>query len=65
MKHELTREERSRGGKSRKKHPNYIESCQKGFEVTMERHPYFARHYLKSKIKDQYPNGRVTNYYDD
>lgn len=35
------------------------EAGKKGFEVTMERHPFFARKYLKAKIKGRYPQGRV------
>jgi hypothetical protein len=58
----FTKEERQRGGKTRKAQPDYYEACAKGWETTMQRHPFFARHYLKAKIKGDYPNGRVRKF---
>jgi hypothetical protein len=49
--HEFTPEERSRGGKARSQQPSFKDACSKGFEVTMVRHPFFARKHLKAKIK--------------
>jgi hypothetical protein len=49
--HQLTYAERSRGGKTRAAQSSFREACQKGFWATMEAHPYFARHWLKKKLK--------------
>ena len=52
MRHVFTREERRRGGLARSQQPDFVEACRKGFEVTMETHPFFARKHLKKIIKD-------------
>lgn len=51
--HELTQEERSRGGKQAYKNnaENWVDRSRKGFERTMELHPYYARKHLKHKIQ--------------
>jgi len=51
--HQLTHEERSRGGKTRAGQPSMKEARSKGFWATMESHPFFARHWLKLLIKAQ------------
>lgn len=61
-KHVFTQQERSRGGRTRSKQPDFVDACRKGFETTFERHPFFARHHLKMKIRHAYPNGRVNTY---
>lgn len=43
-----TKEQKSQAGK-------------KGFERTMETHPFFARNWLRKKIKATYPKGRVVS----
>ena len=53
VRHTFTPEERSRGGKTRCQQDSMTEARQRGFEITMERHPFFARHHLKLKIKQQ------------
>lgn len=50
MRHQLTREEKSKGGRNQSREDK-SRAGQIGFQVTMERHPYFARHHLKHKIK--------------
>ena len=59
MRHQLSKEDCSKGGKIRKAQASYPDACRKGFQVTMERYPLFARKHLKAKIRHQYPNGRV------
>lgn len=51
--HTFTPEERSRGGTIRCQQENMTEARQKGFQTTMDRHPFFARKHLKAKIKQQ------------
>jgi hypothetical protein len=51
--HKFTREERSKGGKVRCAQESMKEARERGFEVTMDRHPFFARKHLKAKIKQQ------------
>ena len=51
MRHQFTKEERSRGGKVRAAQESMQEARSRGFWMTMERHPYFARHHLKHLIK--------------
>lgn len=46
-------EARSRGGKTRSAQPSMTEARSKGFWTTMERHPFYARHHLRVKIKRQ------------
>lgn len=48
--HELTPEDRSRGGKTRAAQPSFIEACRKGFEATCAHHPYFVRKHLPKWI---------------
>jgi hypothetical protein len=52
MRHVFTKEECRRGGKARAQQESFVEACSKGFWTTMERHPFFARHYLKSIIRE-------------
>lgn len=51
--HQFTREERSKGGKTRCKQESMTEARQKGFATTLDTHPFYARHHLKAKIKKQ------------
>lgn len=44
--HRLTREEQARGGKNQPRSAK-VEGGKKGFETTMERYPFMARHWLK------------------
>jgi hypothetical protein len=44
--HVFTQEERRRGA-ANQPHDARVQAAKKGFEVTCERHPYFARHWLK------------------
>lgn len=43
--HQFSREERQRGG--------FGEACRLGFQRTLERHPYYARKWLRRKLRDQ------------
>lgn len=49
--HIFTADERSRGGKARAAQPDYREMCQKGFSATLDKHPFFARKWLKKWIR--------------
>jgi hypothetical protein len=44
---------RSAGGKTRAAQPSMKEARSAGFWSTMDRHPFFARKWLKKKIKGQ------------
>ena len=44
--HIFTQEQRQKGARNQP-HDVRVEAGKKGFEVTCERHPYFARHWLK------------------
>ena len=57
--HQFTDEERRKGGKTRAAQPSMQEARSRGFEVTCERHPFFARHYLKQIIHGTY-QGNLT-----
>jgi hypothetical protein len=46
-------EARRKGGKTRAAQESMTEARSKGFWTTMERHPFFARHWLKIIIKSQ------------
>ncbi len=52
MRHQFTREQRSKGGKTRSQQASFREGCSKGFWKTMETHPFFARKHLKRIIKE-------------
>ena len=49
--YQLTREDRSKGGKTRSQQPSFRDACSKGFWSTMDKHPYFARKHLKHIIR--------------
>jgi hypothetical protein len=49
--HKLTPEECRRGGKARAQQESFKDACRAGFQATLERHPFYARHWLKQKIK--------------
>jgi hypothetical protein len=49
--HQLTKEEMSRGGKNRAKQESFKEACRAGFQATLAKHPYYARHGLKEKMQ--------------
>ncbi len=51
MRHKFTRDECQRGGRARASQASFVEACRKGFERTMETHPFYARKHLKKKIK--------------
>jgi hypothetical protein len=51
--HKFTREESQRGGRARCTQPSMKEAREKGFQSTMDRHPFYARHHLKLKIKEE------------
>lgn len=44
--HIFTQEERQKGAVNQP-HNDRVRAAKKGFEVTCERHPFFARHWLK------------------
>lgn len=44
--HQLTREERSRGGKNQPREAKVL-GGKRGFQTTMDYHPFFARHWLR------------------
>ena len=54
MRYQFTREDCSKGGKARAAMPDFPEACSKGFWATMDKHPFFARKYLKKKIRAYY-----------
>lgn len=54
MRYQLTREDRSKGGKLQPREAK-VRGGQRGFERTMELHPWFARKHLRHLIK-----GKVT-----
>lgn len=43
MRHKLTKEERQRGGKNQTR-SDKVRGGKKGFEITMERHPWMSHH---------------------
>lgn len=49
--HQFTPEERRRGGLTRSQQPSFVDACRKGFENVFITHPFFARKWLKKKIK--------------
>lgn len=51
--HKFSKEESQRGGRIRAAQPSAKQAREKAFQVTMERHPFYARHHLKLKIKQQ------------
>ncbi len=54
MRYQFTRADCRRGGLARAAQPSYTEMCSKGFWAVMEKHPFYARHYLKLKIRAYY-----------
>ncbi len=52
-KHDRITEARRQGGRTSAAQPSMNEARSAGFWVTMELHPYFARNWLKKKIKRQ------------
>jgi hypothetical protein len=51
--HKFTKEESQRGGRARCAQPSMKEAREKGFATTMDRHPFFARKWLKKQIKEE------------
>lgn len=49
--YQLTREDRSKGGKVRSQQASFTETCSKGFWATYDRHPFFARKHLRQIIQ--------------
>jgi len=52
MRYRFSSEDCKKGGKARARQPDFVDACRKGFEKTMETHPFFARHHLKRIIKN-------------
>ena len=52
-KHAQIIEARRQGGRTRAAQPSMQEARSRGFWATMETHPFFARKWLKKKIKAQ------------
>lgn len=52
--YQLTAADRSKGGKIRAAQPSMQEARSKGFWTTYDRHPFFARKWLKQIIAGTY-----------
>jgi hypothetical protein len=48
---QFTTEERQRGGKTRAAQESFRDARSQGFWVTLDRHPFFARNWLKQQLR--------------